>query len=103
MSWSIGDKAVCIAGFGDMSPYVNPNGVPKVGITYLVVGINPSSRIGPGLMLAGLPTHHQYHPSRDVGWGHERFRKLVTATELAAQEIAHSTQKPVDKPASSVA
>jgi len=76
-NWRAGDKAVCV----DDSPSINTGIRPlKNGTTYLVERVvcnTPPS--GFALALAGIP--HTY-----VGWTHTRFRKVVTATERAAQE-----------------
>ncbi len=84
-NWKAGDKAVCVQifeGVGNASREPMPGDNPQLGNTYLVSGVNYHLH-GLGLFLAGMRacTHRP-----EVDFVAYKFRKVVTATERAAQE-----------------
>lgn len=79
--WKAGDKALCIESMPGIHRclYDNPNGLPQKGTIYLVVDINIDDNGNVGLLLAGHPVFTM--DGREVGYGHQAFRKVVPRSE----------------------
>ncbi len=80
-----GDKAVCVDdSWPEVEPNTRPNQMIVKGTTYLVTGISPT---GQGIFVAGHVITGLISGRTDFGFKHTRFRKVVTATELAELQL----------------